>query len=487
MSKKTIDWESIEKELAPGKWVWIEENIYLVGTTYYLTYSNGRQQKESTNIKFVSVKETNIKDVRELLALKKGKVAEGKDYGSLYRKTTFLELVEDLLAYHRTEKTKDMERVELSLKHLLKFFCEMTEREIEYMNSRHKKLGEGCLLEFTREIRAQRDLKDIKARKITSRHVDKYIEARQQLGKGNGTINRELSPLRQMFHLGYIRQPKKVAEELFVPYLKEDNIREGFVEFDEYEAMKELLPYFFKGPYMLGYFSGMRLEELLSLEMNQIIWAERKISLRRFQTKNKEPRIFFVKNNELWDYIIKQKQLKERRYPACKYLFFNKGEKIKNFRTSFDNALIAYKGNIQFRCKKCNADFHLAMSAHQRKKKRVQCPECGNKKVDRNDRLFHDLRRTGVRNLIRSGVSQKTAMLISGHKTDSIFRRYQIIDESDIEEACEKLEEFQQKKKRIQTDDLSKTYQNPKINLPNIFNLVPANTEEEIVCEIPST
>ncbi len=51
--------------------------------------------------------------------------------------------------------------------------------------------------------------------------------------------------------------------------------------------------------------------------------------------------------------------------------------------------------------------------------------------------LFHDLRRSAVRNLDKSGVSQAVARKISGHKTDSIFRRYRIVDEVDIEQALE--------------------------------------------------
>ncbi len=60
--------------------------------------------------------------------------------------------------------------------------------------------------------------------------------------------------------------------------------------------------------------------------------------------------------------------------------------------------------------------------------------------------IFHDLRRTGVRNLVRAGVSEKVARDISGHKTRSVFDRYNIVSPTDVAEAGRKLEIFHSQK-----------------------------------------
>lgn len=247
----------------------------------------------------------------------------------------------------------------------------------------------------------KKEFGNLRAPAITTPMIKKYIEKRMESKMTNASINRELSALKRMYRLASRCTPPKVSHVPYMPMLKENNIRTGFFEHGEYLAVLKYLPEHMKPVARFAYSTGWRRGEILSLTWRQVDLQEGTVRLEPGQTKNDEGRTLYLEP-ELLDML---KDLFKRRLLGCPYVFHRKGRRITEFRKSWDSA-------------------------------------CEKAKVP--GKIFHDFRRTAVRNMVRAGIPERVAMMVSGHKTRSVFDRYNIVSREDLMEAAIKRQNFRE-------------------------------------------
>lgn len=236
---------------------------------------------------------------------------------------------------------------------------------------------------------------------LTTSHVQSYIVARLEKGAANATINRELAALKRMFTLGARTTPPKVVSVPYIPRLKENNVRQVYYEHHEYQALKNALPQYLRPVVTMAYYTGMRKGEMLNLKWSQVNLVEGRITLPPADTKNMESRMIYMEG-ELLETIKTQKEIRSSIFHVCEWVFLGKeGRKISNYKVDWKRA----------------------------------CKEAG-----LVGKTLHDFRRTAVRNMVRAGVPERVAMMISGHKTRSIFDRYNIVNETDLKLAAKKVQ-----------------------------------------------
>ncbi len=247
--------------------------------------------------------------------------------------------------------------------------------------------------------------------RLTTDHIRNYVAKRNSEGKANATINNELALLRRSLKLGMNTTPPKVLRVPRIEKLKTNNVRKGFFEHAEYIALREALPTYLRPVLTFAYHTGCRRGEILSLVWSQVDLDERIVRLEPGTTKNDESRMIPLAG-ELFETVQMQREVRDARFPNCDRVFFRDGEPILDFKNAWARG-----------CQRAGL-------------------WTGDEMTGKATRLFHDLRRTGVRNLVRAGVPEKVAQKISGHKTRAVFDRYNIVNETDLKDAMRRLADY---------------------------------------------
>jgi integrase len=232
----------------------------------------------------------------------------------------------------------------------------------------------------------------LKAASITTERLHEYRAARIADQKTETTCNRELALLRMAFNLGRKQTPPKILNVPYFPMVKEDNARQGFLSDENYPKLRDALPDYLKPWFVVAYHCGVRKGELLAWKWDQVDFDHGLVTLEAANTKTGRARVVPILAGDMRTWL----EWSRDNADGCPWVFHNEGKKLESFRKAWATA-----------CKKAGIpDFHP-----------------------------HDLRRTAVRNMRRDGVPQVVRMRISGHRTDSMERRYNIVDSDDIEMA----------------------------------------------------
>jgi integrase len=282
---------------------------------------------------------------------------------------------------------------------------------------------------------------NVRCKKIDSDLLDEFVTHLRQQDYANGSTNRSLSALRAMLHYAKTKKKVGVVPDSF-PIQPEAKPRKGFFELAEYRALLASLPDHLKPLLAIGFWTGMRSSEIRNLRWTQIDLANGLIVLNPGETKNDSGRSAPVPR-ELAEILRMRHATRPKHCPWVCYRIDRKGEarKVGAFAKAWRNRCV--KLGLGTWTQATDPKTGEPLFDKPRGPKSKPKP-----KMIYEGKLFHDLRRSGIRNMIRSGISQTVAMVISGHRTVSVFQRYNITTTSDIIEARRKLERFEENSPR---------------------------------------
>jgi len=276
----------------------------------------------------------------------------------------------------------------------------------------------------------------IKVARLETGHFERYREMRNKK-VSNVTVDHDLAYLKSALLLEYKKTPSRVVKVPHIPKSGEDNVRSGFLDFDGYEKVLAELPDSLKSMFVVAYHIGNRKGALLELKWRQVDFTN---SVVRFmQVRNRKPVPLAAPiYGDMDEWLRRQKAYRDKHFPECEFVFF-----WYPVDCEIDPDLKSGHGGRRSEPGSCIRRFDHSWKTAV---KDAGFPEL----------LFHDLRRSAVRNMVEEiGMSEKRAMEISGHKTRSCFERYHIVPLADIQESGKKMDKWMKEQRAAQVKSSS--------------------------------
>lgn len=318
---------------------------------------------------------TKPTDATALLKKRLGEIGRGRLVGPTQEKVTFEDMAADLMQ-HRATRVDDSQRV---------LNPATGEPKLTKPERNAKQRIEHLRQHFGND----------RAVDITTDRVRAFQAARLKEGASPATVNRDCAALSKMFSLSV--QAGRLNAKPHIPHLKESEPRQGFLDRAGYLAIRaKLTTDVHQDVLDFMFLAGWRVSEVLALEWADVNVEAGEIRLRPELSKNRQGRVLAL-DGPLADVIERRRAARALTTPR---IFHFRGKEIRCWR----------------------------------KRWRTACKYAGYSGV-----LRHDLRRAAVRNLSRAGVTDAVAMSITGHKTRSVYDRYNITSGEDQRRAAVRL------------------------------------------------
>jgi integrase len=361
----------------------------IFGKVWWCSYAaNGRAIRESTGC-------TTKGEAQRFLDSRKGKVADGQAILPRLDRIPYEEVAADLRLDYKTTGKRKLKEAESRLAHLDRFF----------QGRRVASIGKVDITQF--------------------------VAARQTDGASNGTINRDLAVLGKMLRVAC--DNNKLLRMPVIQKLREANPRSGFFERSQFDAVKRHLRPDLQVATSIAFYFGWRTQsEVLTLNLSQVDLNACTIRIEPGGSKNREARTVYLTpelHSLLQAQVDRVELLSMSLGRPIPYLFPildkgpHQGERLLDFRKAWRTA--------------CKAAMLEGLTGEALETRKAEMK--ANPKLGLLGSLRHDFRRTAVRNMVRSGVSERVAMQITGHKTRSVFDRYCIVSPADLKEAARKI------------------------------------------------